>query len=59
MKPAPAPNVPGNTPAERMDAAVRMLFSVPKGPYPKQEAWLKQARGRKRAGKKSRLIAGL
>ncbi|MGA2770947.1 MAG: hypothetical protein ABSG26_09045 [Bryobacteraceae bacterium] len=51
MKPAPAPNVPGNTPAERMDSAVRMMFSVPKGPYLKQEARLKQARGRKRAAK--------
>lgn len=28
--PLPAPHVPGNTEAERMDHAVRMMFSVPK-----------------------------
>ena len=49
MKPAPAPNVPGSTPAEPMDSAIRMMFSVPKGPYLKQEARLKQARNSKRA----------
>jgi hypothetical protein len=52
MKPLPQPNVPGNTEAERMDNAVRMMFSVPKGAYLKQEARLKRARGRKRAAKK-------
>jgi hypothetical protein len=30
MKPAPAPNVPGNTEAERFDNAVRKMFSVSK-----------------------------
>ena len=28
MKPLPAPNVPGNTEAERFDNAVRKMFSV-------------------------------
>jgi hypothetical protein len=28
MKPAPAPNVPGNTEAERFDNAVRKMFTV-------------------------------
>jgi hypothetical protein len=52
MKPAPPPEVPGSTPAERMDNAVRMMFSVPKEAYLKQEARLRQARARKRAAKK-------
>jgi hypothetical protein len=30
MKPLPAPDVPGNTEAERMDNAVRRIFSVSK-----------------------------
>ena len=30
MKPLPAPNVPGNTEAERFDNAVRKIFSVSK-----------------------------
>jgi hypothetical protein len=35
-----------------MDNAIRMMFSVPKGAYLKQEARLKPARDRKRAEKK-------
>jgi hypothetical protein len=38
MKPKPAPNVPGNTEAERMDAAVRMLFAASKIDFLKAEA---------------------
>ena len=30
MKPSPAPNVPGNTEAERFDNAVRKMFTVSK-----------------------------
>jgi hypothetical protein len=30
MKPAPAPDVPGNTPWEKLDNAVRKIFTVPK-----------------------------
>jgi hypothetical protein len=52
MKPHPAPNVPGNTEAERMDNAVRKLFTVSKEDYLKEEARLKRIRGRKRRAKK-------
>jgi len=50
MKPAPA--VPGDTDAERMKNAVRMMFSVSKEAYLREEARLKRARDRKRNGKK-------
>jgi len=48
MKPLPAPNVPGNTDAERMDNAVRMMFSVTKEDLQKREAAWKRARARKK-----------
>jgi hypothetical protein len=51
MKPLPAPSVPGNTDAERMKDAVRMMFSVSKDGYLKEETQLKRARSRKRAKK--------
>ena len=47
----PAPSVPGDTEAERMKNAVRMMFSVSKDAYLKEEARLKRARSRKRAKK--------
>jgi hypothetical protein len=37
MKPLPPPNVPGETEAARMDAAVRMLFNASKAEYVKPE----------------------
>ena len=49
MKPTPA--VPGETEAERMKNALRMMFSVPKEAYLREEARLKRARDRKRAKK--------
>jgi hypothetical protein len=52
MKPLPAPNVSGNTDAERMDNAVRKLFTVSKEDYLKAEARLKRARDRKKLPKK-------
>jgi hypothetical protein len=52
MKPLPAPHIPGETEAERMDNAVRKMFSVSKDDILKEEARLKRARDRKR-GKKS------
>ncbi len=52
MKPAPAPNVPGNTEAERFDNAIRKMFTVTKEAYLKEEVRLKQARDRKRAKEK-------
>jgi len=51
--PNPAPQVPGDTEAERMDNAIRKLFSVSKDAYLKEEARLKRARDRRRAGKKT------
>ena len=38
MKPLPAPNVPGNTDAERFDNAVRKIFSVVKEERLRHEA---------------------
>jgi hypothetical protein len=52
MKPSPAPNVPGNTEAERMDNAVRSMFSVPREAFLKEEAKLKKQREKKREKKK-------
>ena len=48
MKPLPAPNVPGNSEAERMDAAVRKMFTVSKDELLKEEAKQKTARDRDR-----------
>jgi hypothetical protein len=51
MKPAPPPDVPGNTEAERMDNAVRKLFTVSKTDYIKEEYRLKKLRDRKKRTK--------
>ena len=53
MKPHPAPHVPGNTEAERMDNAVRKFLTVPKEEYLKQEARLKKLRERRKRAKKT------
>jgi hypothetical protein len=50
MKPLPPPEVPGTTEAERMDSAVRQMFSVPKSALLKQEA--KLARKKRTARKR-------
>ena len=52
MKPQPAPNVPGNTEAERMSNALRMVLRVAKDDLLKEEARQKRKREKKR-GKKS------
>jgi hypothetical protein len=52
MKPLPPPTVPGNTEAERMDNAVRKLFTVSKADYLKEEARLKRLRERKKGTEK-------
>ena len=52
MKPLPPPPVPGETEAERMDNAVRKLFTVSKEDYQKEEERLKRARERKKRAKK-------
>jgi hypothetical protein len=53
MKPAPAPNVPGNTEWERFDNAVSMVLAVPKKAFLKEEAGRKAKRRRKQAKVKS------
>ena len=52
MKPLPAPNVPGNTDAERMSNALSMVLKVSKADLLKEEARLKKAMEKKRAAKK-------
>jgi hypothetical protein len=47
-RPHPAPNVPGETEAERFGNAVRKMFTVPKDAYLKEEARLKRARAKKK-----------
>jgi hypothetical protein len=49
MKPLHAPNIPGNTDAERMDNAVKMLFKASKKEYIKHEE--KKQERKKRAKK--------
>jgi hypothetical protein len=44
----PAPNVPGNTDAERMDNALRKILTVSKADPLKEEAKWKRARARKK-----------
>ena len=48
MKPLPAPNVPGNTEAERFDNAVHAMFNTSKQDVLKEEAKRKKARTRAR-----------
>jgi hypothetical protein len=52
MKPAPAPDVPGNTPGEWLSNALRMVLTVSKKALLKKEARLKGARARKKPSKK-------
>jgi len=53
MKPLPAPNVSGNTEAERMSNALRMVLTVSKKDLLKKEARLKRASKKKLAAKPS------
>jgi hypothetical protein len=52
MKRLPAPNVPGNTDAERFDNAVRKMFTVSKEGVLREEAKWSRARARKKQAKK-------
>lgn len=52
MKPLPSPSVPGNTDAERMSNALRMVLTVSKADLLKKEARIKRANDKKRATKK-------
>ena len=56
MKPLPAPDIPGNTEAERMDNAVRKMFSVSKEDFLKKEANWKRSQARKKRARKSTAI---
>jgi hypothetical protein len=49
MKPEPPPKVPGKTPWERFDNAVRTVLSVPREALLKEEARLKKLKQKKRA----------
>lgn len=51
MKPAPAPKVPGDTEAERMSNALRMVLTVSKEDLLKKEAREKRAKEKKRKEK--------
>jgi hypothetical protein len=53
MKPLPPAHVPGNTEAERMDNAVRRMFSVSKDELAKREAKWKRDQARKKRAKKT------
>lgn len=52
-KPLPAPNVPGNTEAERMDNALRKALSVSKDDLLKEETKWKRAQVRKKRAHKA------
>jgi len=52
VKPAPAPKVPGLTPWERLDSAVRSVLTVPKEVVLKAEARTKKLRAKKRTKKR-------
>jgi hypothetical protein len=53
MKPAPPPEVPGSTDAERMSNAVRRMFSVSKDELGKRETTWKREQARKKRTKKT------
>ena len=52
MKSAPAPDVPGNSPWERLDNAVRSIFKVSKEALLKEQEHLKKKKKRQRASKR-------
>ena len=54
MKPLPPPDIPGTTEAERMDWAVRKMFSVSKQEIERREAdWQRQHPKRNKRAKKA------
>jgi hypothetical protein len=52
MNPHPAPNVPGDSEAARMDSAVRKMFSVSKHDFLKEEAKYQAGQAKKKRAKK-------
>jgi hypothetical protein len=53
-KPLPPVPVPGDTPWERLDSAVRAVFSVPKAALLKAEAKQARARAKKKRAKSTK-----
>lgn len=53
MKPAPPPEVPGNTPWERFDNVFRTILTVSKEDLVKAEAKWKREREKKKRARKS------
>ena len=51
MKPQPPPQIPGSTEAERMDNAVRKMFTISKTEILREETKWKRARARKKRTK--------
>jgi hypothetical protein len=51
MNPLPAPKVPGNTDAQRMDNAVRTMLAVSKEELLKRDAAWQKSRPKKKANK--------
>jgi hypothetical protein len=51
MKPIPAPDVPGETPSERMSNALRIVLTVSKEELLKREGQVKRERAKKRKKK--------
>ena len=52
MKPLPAPNVPGDTPAERLSNALSRVLRASKADLLKEEARLRRASEKKKRGQK-------
>jgi hypothetical protein len=50
----PAPDIPGDNEAERMDNAVRKMFTVTKEDLTRRESEWKRARARKKRAEKTR-----
>jgi len=53
MKPEPPPNVPGKTPWQKLDNAVRHIFTVSKEDVLKEEAKHKRPRTKKQSRRKA------
>jgi hypothetical protein len=57
MKPEPPPEIPGKTPWERLDNAVRRVFSVPKEAIAREEKKMKRSRLKKSVKRVRRKVA--
>jgi len=53
MKPLPAPNVPGDTPGERLSNALRTVLTVSKADLLKAEQHWKRAQAKKKRARKA------